>query len=57
MKPDKDYIKLQTELTHLIEQGDQSGQRRGLERELEKRFMVAWSLTRDRLRLAGKLKE
>ena len=55
MQPDVSYKKLQKELLRLIEQRDQTSQRRGVEKRLEKQFMADWQLMPDRRGLSGKL--
>jgi hypothetical protein len=57
MKPDQSYQQLQAKRFRLIESNDQSGERTKLEKQLEKRFMSAWGLGPDRLRLGYKLRE
>jgi hypothetical protein len=55
MKPEKSYINLQRELQTLMEQKSQPDRRRQLEAELQSKFMAAWKLQPDRLRLSERL--
>jgi hypothetical protein len=55
MTPDESYIKLQRHYQHLIELRDQTRQRIRIRNQLEQKFMAAWQLMPDRLRLGAKL--
>ena len=53
--PSPSYKKLQNQLRELSETGRGPERRTTLEKKLEREFMVAWGLTKDRLRLSYKL--
>lgn len=55
MTPDESYIKLQRHCQHLVERYDQTRQLTRIRNQLEQKFMVAWQLMPDRLRLGAKL--
>ena len=55
MSPDNSYKKLQVRIRSVLENSDTSGERCKIEKQLEMKFMEAWGLAHDRLRLGCKL--